>query len=682
MIYTSKPKMKTMKILNKLVLPFLLVTVISFIAWRHFVKNNAYYAPAGRTVEYTLKLARDNRQEFEKVLEHFKDDSLKLEAAKFLIKNMLYHSYYSDINKSVDILTNDLNEYKINYPDTSELYRELRGKLIDKEIKETMLSKKMTYPHYELLYDHRTIKADFLIENIEYAFKAWKLPWAKSFSFEEFCNFILPYRYGDEKPRPWRKIIFEKYKWIADSLINCEDVHEVVNLINKEFRYKLIHSEQLKKYRYKLGVASQLETMIYTTCYDQSGLGVCILRSLGIPSSLLTIPLWGNNASGHVNVAFMDSKKDWYQYSFSYKGTRKKDAVKAPKMYLDLFSNFTDLQNANSREYDMTSCFQSVDDIKINFNNTENHDEIYLCVFGDLRWSPLIKGEYKNNKIIFKDIGIKNLMFLLVGVNDQQIIPINAFSKDTLGNIKQYIPDFSNKFSSTFYRKYPFSKKMKKRCEDLIQGEFFAFADGNFNQPVSLKKITHDPDYKNTIFKINDIKTKKLKYSFPKINTEKFDGPSEIAFYTTENNHLKKLEGVYYGSPQLSENHIKILTDNDLLSYLEVWNCNDVLRDHNSNFVFNGDAENIWVALELDTIRTVTHVGICPRNDKNGVYQGMVYELLYWDHDWKSLGKKTATSDSITFDNIPSNSVLWLRNHSEGKEERIFTIENNEVIWW
>lgn len=28
-----------------------------------------------------------------------------------------------------------------------------------------------------------------------------------------------------------------------------------------------------------------------------------------------------------------------------------------------------------------------------------------------------------------------------------------------------------------------------------------------------------------------------------------------------------------------------------------------------------------------------------------------------------------------------SNAILWLRNHSEGNEERIFTYENGMQVW-
>ena len=40
-----------------------------------------------------MALAGENRQELEHVLWHYKDDSLKLAAARFLIENMPYHFY-------------------------------------------------------------------------------------------------------------------------------------------------------------------------------------------------------------------------------------------------------------------------------------------------------------------------------------------------------------------------------------------------------------------------------------------------------------------------------------------------------------------------------------------------------------------------------------------------------------
>ncbi len=37
---------------------------------------------------------------------------------------------------------------------------------------------------------------------------------------------------------------------------------------------------------------------------------------------------------------------------------------------------------------------------------------------------------------------------------------------------------------------------------------------------------------------------------------------------------------------------------------------------------------------------------------------------------------------NLYYDNIPSHALLLLRDHTRGKEERIFTLENGEQVWW
>ncbi len=43
--------------------------------------------------------------------------------------------------------------------------------------------------------DLKRITADYLIRNIDQAFEQWqRAPWAKDYTFEEFCEWVLPYR--------------------------------------------------------------------------------------------------------------------------------------------------------------------------------------------------------------------------------------------------------------------------------------------------------------------------------------------------------------------------------------------------------------------------------------------------------------------------------------------------------
>lgn len=49
--------------------------------------------------------------------------------------------------------------------------------------------------------------ADYLINNIDHAFKVWKhRPWNKTLGFDDFCELILPYRIGNEPLSDWRPV--------------------------------------------------------------------------------------------------------------------------------------------------------------------------------------------------------------------------------------------------------------------------------------------------------------------------------------------------------------------------------------------------------------------------------------------------------------------------------------------
>ena len=62
---------------------------------------------------------------------------------------------------------------------------------------------------------------------------------------------------------------------------------------------------------------------------------------------------------------------------------------------------------------------------------------------------------------------------------------------------------------------------------------------------------------------------------------------------------------------------------------------------------------------------------------------GHQYELFYWGrYGWVSLGKQQAENIKLTWQNAPANALYWLRDLTAGKEERIFTYENGQQVWW
>ncbi|MCF7815108.1 MAG: transglutaminase domain-containing protein, partial [Candidatus Cloacimonetes bacterium] len=62
--------------------------------------------------------------------------------------------------------------------------------------------------------------------------------------------------------------------------------------------------------------------------------------------------------------------------------------------------------------------------------------------------------------------------------------------------------------------------------------------------------------------------------------------------------------------------------------------------------------------------------------------EGQEYELFYWQDEWKSVGKKIAASGPIVFEDVPAGRLYWLVETDSRKEERIFTYENDEQVWW
>jgi hypothetical protein len=57
--------------------------------------------------------------------------------------------------------------------------------------------------------------------------------------------------------------------------------------------------------------------------------------------------------------------------------------------------------------------------------------------------------------------------------------------------------------------------------------------------------------------------------------------------------------------------------------------------------------------------------------------------LLYWQEgDWESAGKQIATTHYLNYNHVPAGTLYLLRNHTKGREERIFTYENGKQMWW
>ncbi len=56
-------------------------------------------------------------------------------------------------------------------------------------------------------------------------------PWAKALSLDEFCEYILPHRLGNEPLEPWMAMYQKAFKSVADTMYNrkVDELHEVIS---------------------------------------------------------------------------------------------------------------------------------------------------------------------------------------------------------------------------------------------------------------------------------------------------------------------------------------------------------------------------------------------------------------------------------------------------------------------
>lgn len=165
-----------------------------------FVFLNLFIActPWSSDTNHALDLAGENRKELEKVLIHYSKneaDSLKFKAAEYLISNMIYQ--YSIVGSEIDSIN---ATYKYVYGAKIED----RNKLFNSDSLQKNGSR-------EVKYDIQNISSQFIIEQIESAFRIYKYGWAKNYSFKMFCEYILPYKFPQLDNVDWRSYANKKF---------------------------------------------------------------------------------------------------------------------------------------------------------------------------------------------------------------------------------------------------------------------------------------------------------------------------------------------------------------------------------------------------------------------------------------------------------------------------------------
>lgn len=188
-------------------------------------------------VHYALKAAGDNRKELKTVLRHYRKedpDKEKLKAAKYLIANMPGHYSYAD--------TTAINSYYrtalsiLGTGPSPDWQRDTLRQISDRD-----------YPGLtrNIVSDAQIMTADYLIHNIDHAFTQWKTrPWAQHLTYEEFRDWILPYKVTElQSFDDWRDVLSSYY---SDSIstvpatdFDRNTIYGAIEIVRNELHSKL-----------------------------------------------------------------------------------------------------------------------------------------------------------------------------------------------------------------------------------------------------------------------------------------------------------------------------------------------------------------------------------------------------------------------------------------------------------
>jgi len=227
------------------------------------------------SVAKALEKAGKNKSQIEMALNHFisDKDTLKLKAAYFLVENMPGHNYTRFVIKNSSDIVVPFDP--LAYPDytsmvkawneTEKKYGSMSWKLLDK------------------VEDISLITGPALVQNVDLAFKAWRgKPWSVGVSFEDFLEYILPYRGSNEPIEEWRGYFLERYKDLPSKMKKTSDPVEAAALINDDIKKWFKFNPVFYRHPTDQGLSEMLKHGS-GRCEDMANLAIFAMRANGIP---------------------------------------------------------------------------------------------------------------------------------------------------------------------------------------------------------------------------------------------------------------------------------------------------------------------------------------------------------------------------------------------------------------
>lgn len=627
-------------------------------------------SPRNDRLEFALASAGTNKEELVKVLRHYEGDSLKYRAACFLIENMPYHGYSE--GRALAKYRKYFEIYADGNHDAQQLVDSL--KKADGGFSERELVRKR---------DIEKIDSAYLVRNIDFAFRVWReQPWGKQVEFDDFCEYILPYRVGDEPLADWREEVYRKYNPLLDS-IRClpesEDPLVAAQAIMDEWGKIPFKWTSLFPGGPHIGAAAV--EWRSGSCREYTDGVVYLLRALGIPAGIDKAMQRGDNNASHFWAFTLNKNGETYVSEPKvWTKAKEHDVVKAKVARVTYGVNRMLIERAGhvpvlhpvfrpplfrdvSQFYAMKP-FRIKVDAEQMYRRVEAEEPIYLCLSSRMNWTPIDFAFPENGRGVFDEVEGGVAAVLAVWKEDGLEVLTDPFCIDKeTGKLDFFHPQMVPKPVQVYCKfNLNFGDLVYRMVDGVIEGS----NRRDFGEADTLFHITEFPYRLFT--EVYSGQDKAYRYVRYRGGKESYCNIGELYLYESGNDSVR-LTGKVIGTP----------------------GCYDNDGSHEYTNVFDGDpftsfdykyAEGGWAGLDLGQARCIEKIVYVPRNRGNFVREGQCFELFYFGKGkWNSLGRRVADGDVLRYE-VPQGALLYLRNHTEGQDERIFEmVEGRQKFW-
>lgn len=362
----------------------------------------------------------------ESVLTHYetRGDTLKYKAAVFLLKHMPIHEFYD--YKWTDLNGEDVLFEETDYPN-AEAFLEVLNRLKDSIGIKTIVFKRK---------DTEAMTPELLIRHIDLAFLEWQNnPWSQKYSFDVFCEYILPYRSLVEPLSDWRANYKALVKEGAKNATNPNDPVEVATHTILELS-EFVFPNAIPSPIPLLG-PNHLLFRKQGSCPDLANLALFACRAIGLAVSFDFTPHHAASSNRHFWNTIIDADGKHIPFNGNaYGDTKGLPGVYSPnnkrigKVFRRTFSGqeqalangipLQEIPDGFLRSYnilDVTNSYVPTGSFNYRLTNNKIAGFAFLNVFNHGKWR-VVDGVKKQGKLFpFKDLGT-DIVYLVSTYNN------------------------------------------------------------------------------------------------------------------------------------------------------------------------------------------------------------------------------------------------------------------------